>query len=252
MIAIRTLLFLLFLWVVLFPTSLSAQEGWSLLYNQRNSEAQQVPPTLLEKQNSLAIRPSVQVGALGLAPDGGWVYAYRSNGEFQLSWNGAPRDLMKKLEELKALNANIQHIVFSPLSWSGKSSWLVIYNNKEVDWKNVPPNLIRQILEVHHRQEPIRSIAMAINGGWVLVTPNKVYRDLIPKNMDTQLNLLEQKRADIHYVGFNVDNGWIVLHDRFKGVWERIPSSLVVELERLSAQQSHIRAVHFYTVRGRL
>lgn len=229
-----------------------AQEGWSLLYNQRNSEAKDVPPSLVEKQNSLAIRPSVQVGALGLAPDGGWVYAYRSNGAFQLSWNGAPRDLMDKLEELKGLDANIQQIVFSPLSWSGKSSWLVVYNDTEVDWKNVPPNLIRQILDVHQRGESIRTIAISINGGWVLTTPKQVYHELIPETMETQLNLLQQKGADIHYVAFNVDNGWIILHDRSKGAWERIPPSLVVELERLGAQQSHIRAVHFYTVRGRI
>lgn len=229
-----------------------AQEGWALLYNQRNSEAKAIPPSLIEKQNSLAIRPSVQVGALGLAPDGGWVYAYRSNNTFQLSWNGAPRDLMDKLNELKTLDANIQQIVFSPLSWSGKSSWLVVYNDTEVDWKNIPPNLIRQILDVHQRGDPIRSIALSINGGWALVTPKQVYHELIPKNMETQLNLLQQKGADIHYVAFNVDNGWIILHDRSKGVWERIPSALVVELERLGAQQSHIRAVHFYTIRGRI
>ena len=233
-------------------SALLAQEGWSLIYNQRNFEAKQVPSTLSEKQTSLAIRPSVQVGALGLAPDGGWVLTYRSNGANQFSWNGAPRDLMTKLEALKAMGANIQQIIFSPLSWSGKSSWLVVSDDKEVDWQNVPPTLIEQILAVHQRQEPIRSIALAINGGWVLVTAKQVYHSLIPSSMATQLKRLQQEGADIHYVAFNVDNGWIVLHDRYKGIWERIPNSLVVELERLGAQQSYIRSVHFYTVRGRL
>lgn len=232
--------------------TLHAQEGWDILYNQRGYEAEQVPPTLSDKQTALAVRPSVQMNALGLAPDGGWVLAYQSSGESQLSWNGAPRDLMERLEALKAMGANIQQIVFSPLSWSGKSSWVIISDDTEVDWKNVPPNLIRHILEAHQRREPILSIGMAINGGWVLVTPNAVYRELIPATMETQLAKLQQSGASIHYVAFNVDNGWIILHDRYKGVWERIPNSLVVELERLGAQQSHIRAVHFYTIRGRI
>lgn len=229
-----------------------AQEGWSLLYNQRNFEADQVPPTLIQKQTSLAIRPSIQVGALGLAPDGGWVLAYRSSGEVQYSWNGAPRTLMTQLEELKALDANIQQIVFSPLSWSGKPSWVIIYNDTEVDWHNVPPNLIQKILDVHQRHETIRSIGLSINGGWVLVTDQGIHRELVPASMEAQFVKLEQAKAQIHYVAFNADNGWIILHDRHRGVWERLPNALVLELERLGAQKSHIRAVHFYTIRGRL
>jgi hypothetical protein len=187
-----------------------------------------------------------------LAPDGGWVCAYELSGIPYLSWNGAPRDLMATLQTLKDENAHIQQIVFSPLSWSGKPSWVVIYNDREVDWKNIPPTLVNKILEVYQQQQKIKSIALSINGGWVLVSENAVYHHLIPAPMQAQLQRLQTQQSSIHYVAFNVDNGWVVLYDNNQGIWERIPNNLVTTLERLSAQKSNIRAVNFYTLRGRL
>lgn len=229
-----------------------AQEGWNIIYNQRSTLSNEIPASLKEKEKNLLQRNNVEIKALGLSPDGGWVCAYEAAGLPYLSWDGAPRDLMSTLQQLKEEKVNIQQIVFSPLSWSGKSSWVVLYDNTEVDWKNVPPTLISKILELHQNRQKIKSIALAINGGWALVSDKKVYSHLIPKPMQQQLQRLEKQNADIHYVAFNADNGWIILYDNNQGVWERLPNNLVTTLERLSSQRSHIRAVHFYTLRGRL
>ena len=229
-----------------------AQEGWNIIYNQRSTTSNEIPASLKDKETTLFQRSNVEIKSLGLAPDGGWVCAYESAGLPYLSWDGAPRDLMQTLQQLKDENANIQQIVFSPLSWSGKSSWVVIYNDTEVDWKNVPPTLITKILEVHQHGKKIKSIALAINGGWVLASEQKIYSSLIPAPLQKQLQRLESQQSKVHYVAFNADNGWVVLYDNNQGLWERIPSDLVTELERLSAQRSHIRAVQFYTLRGRL
>ncbi len=228
------------------------QEGWNIIYNQRSTANNQIPRSLEDKEKTLFLRSNIEIKTLGLAPDGGWVCAYESAGLPYLSWDGAPRDLMATLQNLKEANANIQQIVFSPLSWSGKSSWVVIYNDTEVDWKNVPPTLIAQILAVHEQHQTIKSIALSINGGWVLVAGNKVYSSLIPTPMQAKFQELEAQGANIHYVSFNVDNGWIILYDQNQGAWERLPVDLVTTLERLSAQRSNIRAVQFYTLRGRL
>ncbi len=237
----------------LFLTGLcTAQEGWNVIFNQRSTVSNEIPPSLKEKETTLFQRSNVEIKALGLAPDGGWVCAYESAGLPYLSWDGAPRDLMSTLQTLKEQNANIQQVVFSPLSWSGKSSWIVVYNDTEVDWKNIPPSLVTQILAVHQQHRPIKSIAMAINGGWVLVTDNDIYSSLLPAPMQSKLNSLKAQGADIHYVAFNADNGWVILYDNNQGAWERLPTDLVNTLERLSAQRSNIRAVHFYTLRGRI
>lgn len=229
-----------------------AQEGWNVIYNQRSTISKEIPASLKEKETTLFPRSNVEIKALGLAPDGGWVCAYESSGLPYLSWDGAPRDLMSTLQRLKEENAKIQQIVFSPLSWSGKSSWVVIYNDTEVDWKNVPPNLVNKIIEVHQSHQKIKTIALAINGGWVLVTDKDTHYHLLPAPMQAQLQRLQSEAADIHYVAFNADNGWIILYNNNQGLWERIPTDLVNTLERLSAQRSNIRAVQFYTLRGRL
>ncbi len=247
---LKSLLLLILCWNIINPCS--AQEGWNVIYNQRSTISSDIPATLKEKENTLFTRNNVEIMSLGLAPDGGWVCAYELSGIPYLSWNGAPRDLMATLQTLKDENAHIQQIVFSPLSWSGKPSWVVIYNDREVDWKNIPPTLVNKILEVYQQQQKIKSIALSINGGWVLVSENAVYHHLIPAPMQAQLQRLQTQQSSIHYVAFNVDNGWVVLYDNNQGIWERIPNNLVTTLERLSAQKSNIRAVNFYTLRGRL
>lgn len=243
---------LLLLICCLMATCCWAQEGWNIIFNQKSTLSNEIPASLQDKEKTLFQRGNIEIKALGLAPDGGWVCAYESAGIPYLSWDGAPRDLMTTLQQLKEENANIQQIVFSPLSWSGKSSWVVIYNDTEVDWKNVPPDLISKILEVHQSHQKIKSIALSINGGWVLVSENQVYHSLIPIPMQKKLEQLSLQKADIHYVAFNADNGWVVLYDKNQGAWERLPTDLVNNLERLSAQKSNIRAVNFYTLRGRL
>lgn len=234
-----------------------AQEGWTLWYNQNQFEAADIPSTLMEKQHKLMARPHAVVQALGLAPDGGWTIAYsnthQTSAEQYLSWNGTHKDFMTSLEGIRQEGGKVQQIVFSPLNTYKQQSWVIVYDNKEVVWKNIPTSLIQKIIALNQANRTIKSIGLAINGGWVLVADQKeVFWELIPDKMIAQLQQLQQEQKAIHFVSFNLDNGWLILYDQHQALGEKVPSTLIEKIKSLASTNASIKGVNFYTIKGKL
>lgn len=250
-----TLLLVLFLGCLNY--NCQAQEGWTILYNKNQFAAQDVPNSLIEKQQKLAARPYAQVNCVGLAPDGGWVISYTNTAqkpaEAYLSWDGPHRDFMAILQEIKTAGSSIQQITFSPINSYNKQSWVILYDNNEVNWKNITPTLIQKIIELNHANRKIKSIGLSINGGWVLVADNnEVFSELIPEKMLAEIQILKNSNKLIQQIAFNLDNGWVILYDNNEAVWDNIPATLVEQIQSLQNQNATIRGINFYTIKGKL
>ena len=248
---------LLILLLTCFSSISQAQEGWTISYNKNQFSAQDVPNSLIEKQQKLAARPYAKVNCVGLAPDGGWVISYANTAqkpvEAYLSWDGPQRNFMAVLQEIKAAGSTIQQISFSPLNAYNKQSWVVLYDNKEANWKNIAPTLINKIVELSRANKQIKSIGLSINGGWVLVAENnEVFWELIPEKMITKIKVLQNSNKLIQQVVFNLDNGWLLLYDKNEATWDNIPASLVQQIQSLQTQNATINGINFYTIKGKL
>lgn len=249
-------LFILFQ-IILWSIGAQAQEGWTLSYNKNQFVAQDVPVSLLEKQQKLAARPYAKVNCVGLAPDGGWVISYANTAqkpaEAYLSWDGPHRDFMAILQEIKAAGSTIQQITFSPINSYNKQSWVILYDNKEANWKNISPTLINKIIELSRANKQIKSIGLSINGGWVLVAENnEVFWELIPEKMITKIKVLQNSNKLIQQVAFNLDNGWVLLYDKNEATWDNIPTTLIQQIGVLQSQDATINGLNFYTIKGKL
>lgn len=250
-----TLILIVFL--SLFSLQSQAQEGWTLWYNKNQFAAQDVPSSLVEKQQKLSTRSYSIVDCVGLAPDGGWVIAYKNTAqkpaEAYLSWDGPSRELMGTLQELKTAGSTIQQISFSPISSYSKPSWVVLFDNNEVNWKNIAPELIHKIIELNNANRTIKSIGLSINGGWVLIADNnEVFWDLIPQKMMEEIKLLQNSNKSIQHVSFNLNNGWIIIYDNNEATWDEIPMNLIEQIQSLKSQNAIIHGVNFYTIKGKL
>ncbi|CAA6824089.1 MAG: Unknown protein [uncultured Aureispira sp.] len=248
---------LLILLLTCFSYNSQAQEGWTIAYNKNQFAAQDVPNSLIEKQQKLAARSYAQVNCVGLAPDGGWVISYANTAqkpvEAYLSWDGPQRDFMAVLQEIKAAGSTIQQITFSPLNAYQNQSWVVLYDNKEANWKNIAPSLINKIIELSRANKQIKSVGLSINGGWVLVAENnEVFWEMIPEKMITKIKVLQNSNKLIQQVVFNLDNGWVLLYDKNEATWDRIPATLIQELKNLQTQNATIHGINFYTIKGKL
>jgi hypothetical protein len=248
---------LLILFFSCFSYHSQAQGGWTISYNKNQFSAQDIPASLLEKQQKLAARPYAQISCVGLAPDGGWVISYANMAqkpvEAYLSWDGPHRDFMAILQEIKTAGSTIQQITFSPLNSYNKQSWVILYDNKEASWKNIAPSLINKIVELSRANKQIKSIGLAINGGWVLVAENnEVFWELIPEKMITKIKVLQNSNKLIQQVAFNLDNGWVLLYDKNEATWDKIPAPLIQQIESLQNQDATINGLNFYTIKGKL
>lgn len=243
--------------LLLSSTTSQAQEGWTILYNNNQFAAQDIPNSLVEKQQKLMARPYAQVNCVGLAPDGGWVISYvntaQKPAETYLSWDGPHRDFMAILQEIKAAGSSIQQITFSPMNAYNKQSWVILYDNNEANWKNISPTLINKIIELNRANKAIKSIGLSINGGWVLVADNnEVFWELIPEKMMEEIKRLQNSNKMIQQVAFNLDNGWILLYDNNEVVSDKIPTALTQKIQTLQNQNANIRGINFYTIKGKL
>lgn len=248
---------LLILFLGCFSYNSQAQEGWTLSYNKNKFAAQDVPNSLIEKQQKLSARSYAKVNCIGLAPDGGWVISYANTAqkpaEAYLSWDGPQRDLMAILQEIKTAGSTIQEITFSPINSYNKQSWVILYDNKEANWKNIAPTLINKIIELSRANRQIKSIGLSINGGWVLVADNnEVFWELIPEKMIAEIKILQNSNKLIQKVAFNLDNGWVLLYDNNEAIWENIPTSLIEQIKSLQSQNATIHDIKFYTIKGKL
>lgn len=235
----------------------SAQEGWTISYNNNQFVAQDVPNSLIEKQQKLAARSYARVNCVGLAPDGGWVISYVNAAEkpakAYLSWDGPHRDFMAMLQEIKAAGSTIQQITFSPINSYNKQSWVILYDDNEATWKNISPTLITKIVELSRADKKIKSIGLSINGGWVLVAENnEVFWELVPEKMITKIKVLQSSNQLIQQIAFNLDNGWIICYDKNKATWDNIPTNLIQQIEKLQQQDASINGINFYTIKGKL
>ncbi len=249
------LLFIIFFSCIGYNTQ--AQEGWTLWFNKNQFAAQDIPNSLLEKQQKLSARSYANVNCIGLAPDGGWVISYTNTAqqptESHLSWDGTHRDFMAILQDIKAAGSSIQQIAFSPINSYNKQSWIILYDNNEANWKNIAPSLIDKIIELNQANRTIKSIGLSINGGWVLIADdNTVFWELIPEKMISEIKLLQNSNKLIRYVSFNLDNGWVILYDNNGASWDKIPNSLITQIQTLQKQNEFIKGINFYTIKGKL
>lgn len=234
-----------------------AQEGWSIQFNQNQFVAQDVPKGLTDKQTKLATRSYVSVGCMGLAPDGGWVICYKNKVNKEttpyLSWDGTHRDFMAILKPIHEQNVNIKQIVFSPLLTYDKQSWIILYDNNDADWKNLPPTLVQRIIELNNANKTIKSVGLAVNGGWVLIAENnEVYYEYIPQSLITAIESFKAQQKTLQHLSFNLDNGWVLVADKHDALWDNISDALVKSIKTLQEKQATIRGVHFYTIKGKL
>lgn len=239
------------------PAPLQVTEGWSIWYNQQQFISKDIPPTLVTKQQKIVSRPKVQMRAMSLAPDGGWILAYLNTAEqppkSYLSYDGPYRKFLTTIKAIDATGVPIKQMVTSPLAGYQNQSWVVLYGNNDAHWKNIAPNLIQTILDVRAAGKPIHQVALSINGGWVLLAgENEVYSELIPENLRQALQQLQKGGHQLQQVVFNVDNGWIITYDNNRYQADKVPSSLLTTLNQLAAQDAQIHQISFYTIKGRL
>jgi len=248
----------LLLFIFLLNSSISnAQEGWTILFNQNEFIAQDVPQGLIEKQKKLGLRSYTTVGAMGLAPDGGWVICYKNKVNNQttpyLSWDGPHRDFMNILKPINEQNVNIKQLVFSPLLTYDKQSWVILYDNNDADWKNLPHTLIQRIIQLNKDNKTIKSIGLSINGGWVLIAENnEVHYEYIPQALVQAIESFKSQQKTLEHISFNLDNGWILVADENDALWNKIPDTLIASIKNLQEKKVKIRSVHFYTIKGKL
>lgn len=244
--------------LLLFCTgALSAQEGWVLWYNQNQFAAADVPIDFIAKQNQLSQSTNVQINTVGLSPDGAWVLAYlnkaSAEGKTHLSWEGTQRDFMNVLQPINEQKSEIQQIVFSPSLTFERQSWLILYDNKQADWKNIPSNLIQKIIELSRANKTIKTVGLAANDAWVLVADNnEVYFESIPTTLQLAIQGLQAQKKSINFISFNVDNAWVLFHDKNGALWEGIPDNLIHQINNLKKEDAQIRGVHFLTIKGKL
>lgn len=234
-----------------------AQEGWMLWYGNNQFAAQDIPYSLQKKQTQLSQRPSARVNCVGLAPDGGWVISYYSQSgntaKPYLSWDGTHRDFMEILHPINNSGSVIQQVVFSPLLTYDKQSWVILYDDKDANWKNLPDNLIQTIVTLNQNNRKIKSIGLAVNGGWVLIADNnEVYTELIPAALQAAIDQLKAAKRELQYIAFNLDNGWVLIAAKNEAVWDKIPASLVTKIQALQTKNEIIKGINFYTIKGKL
>lgn len=113
--------------------------------------------------------------SIALAPNGGWVMVYtRPSNSFlggankwEAVWDNVPTDFVEKLEELRRQQAGLR-IVFPP-----NGGWLVLYNRTEFAYNNIPKGVTDKLTELRNSRRRIIDVAIAPNGGWVVVASGK-------------------------------------------------------------------------------
>lgn len=160
------------------------QGGWFYNFGQNEGgfHSNKLPQKLLDRLHELyrTSRPSGftrVIMTIALTSNNGWVLVYRipspptwgayKPNKWQAEWENVPDDFVIKLKELQKQQAGLR-IVFSP-----NGGWLILYNNTEFAYNNIPEEAKNKLIEFKTSRKIIMDGAFAPNGGWVIVTRGK-------------------------------------------------------------------------------
>jgi hypothetical protein len=125
-------------------------------------------------------------------------------------------------ENIEILNADGE--IIRAVSFSGRDGWVILWEDDEVMWNNVPDELGDAILELYEEGEEIKQIAFTADGGWVVLFGGNGARwDGIPEEVEEAILDLNEENEEIKWIAFTEDDGYAILYGGNAAIWNGIP-----------------------------
>lgn len=149
--------------------------------------------------------------------------------------------LQQKLTEISSKGGNIKAFVADP-----GGGWVILYNDYNFAYKNISPELGRELMKLNQEKKVIESLAISPSGGWALAyDKHRFVSKNIPSQAQLQLETLQSKQLPINHIAFSDGGAWVIVYDQNKFAAKNLPVELMRKLSEISASRKVIRSIAF-------
>jgi hypothetical protein len=187
--------------------------AWVAVGDATPSSGGPLLPSLGNWLNKLA-NDGTAVKSIVLAPDGGWVTIHEGGCQCDM----VPASLSQFFVDVKTNNWTLTCVAFTmgPLG-----SWVAITDRGAtkgvVEYSNVPPVMQGAIEELRQNGTPLKYVALAPNGGWVLVRDGDIRTGgNLPNDFKAAVQKIDTAKTDVKCIALvsqpdGTTPGWVII-----------------------------------------
>lgn len=151
-----------------------------------------------------------------------------------------PKDLVRKIRDHLLDGDSIRTVVFT-----ADSGWLVVYGKNGLAWSphGIPTSLIERLRALNAARASIKSVAIAPNGGWVVLSDvNDYWTSGVSRALEEKLEEVKREPREIRWISF-ADSSW-VFNFAYNSAWYvRLTDNQKAALNEAVNEREGIRSI---------